>query len=91
MLCSFIYMYMFSLFSLMLIRKHIFLCLLSLEFMVISLLLMMINYLLFFTNGFYLIVLIMVFFVCEGVLGLSVLVSMIRCYGNDYLSSMMLW
>lgn len=33
----------------------------------------------------------MVFFVCEGVLGLRVLVRIIRCYGNDYLNSMFLW
>nr|YP_010278725.1 NADH dehydrogenase subunit 4L [Changbaninus pleiospicules]UKE80322.1 NADH dehydrogenase subunit 4L [Changbaninus pleiospicules] len=87
----FMYMYMMSLFSLLMIRKHIFLCLLSLEFIVVSLLMMYMYYFLFFTSGFYLMVIMMVFFVCEGVLGLSVLVSMIRCFGNDYLNSMNLW
>nr|YP_010272390.1 NADH dehydrogenase subunit 4L [Phlogothamnus polymaculatus]UKE80387.1 NADH dehydrogenase subunit 4L [Phlogothamnus polymaculatus] len=91
MLYSFIYMYMLSLVSLLIIRKHIFLCLLSLEFVVVSLLMMYMYYYLFFSMGFYIMIVMMVFFVCEGVLGLSVLVSMIRCYGNDYLSSMMLW
>nr|ATD12225.1 NADH dehydrogenase subunit 4L [Dryadomorpha sp. EMHAU-2015-Zz060407] len=87
----FIYMYIMSLFSLMIIRSHIFLCLLSLEFVVISLLMTLFYYLLFFNYGFYLMVMMMIFFVCEGVLGLSVLVSLIRCYGNDYLNSMSLW
>nr|ATC73068.1 NADH dehydrogenase subunit 4L [Psammotettix sp. EMHAU-2015-Zz060503] len=87
----FMLMYLFSLLSLMLLRKHIFLCLLSLEFMVISLLLMLMSYLMCFSYGYYMIVMFMVFFVCEGVLGLSVLVSMIRCFGNDYSSSLSLW
>nr|YP_010272377.1 NADH dehydrogenase subunit 4L [Mimotettix multispinosus]UKE80374.1 NADH dehydrogenase subunit 4L [Mimotettix multispinosus] len=87
----FMYMYMLSLFSLLMIRKHIFLCLLSLEFVVVSLLMMFMYYFMFFLSSFYLMLIMMVFFVCEGVLGLSVLVSMIRCYGNDYINSMSLW
>nr|ATD53008.1 NADH dehydrogenase subunit 4L [Psammotettix sp. EMHAU-2015-Zz053036] len=84
------YMYMLSLFSLLTIRKHIFLCLLSLEFIVISLLMMLMHFVMF-TLSMYFMVILMVFFVCEGVLGLSVMVSMIRCYGNDYLNSFNLW
>nr|YP_009175387.1 NADH dehydrogenase subunit 4L [Drabescoides nuchalis]ALF99739.1 NADH dehydrogenase subunit 4L [Drabescoides nuchalis] len=91
MIYLFVYMYMMSLFSLIMIRKHIFLSLLSLEFVVVSLLMVMVNYLLFFSHGFYFMVMMMVFFVCEGVLGLSVLVSMIRCHSNDYLNSFSLW
>lgn len=33
----------------------------------------------------------MVFFVCEGVLGLRVLVRIIRFIGNDYVSSVISW
>nr|YP_010272364.1 NADH dehydrogenase subunit 4L [Phlogotettix cyclops]UKE80361.1 NADH dehydrogenase subunit 4L [Phlogotettix cyclops] len=91
MFYTFSLMYMFSLFSFFLIRKHIFLCLLSLEFIVVSLLMMYMYYYMFYMSGFYILILMMVFFVCEGVLGLSILVSMIRCYGNDYLNSMSLW
>lgn len=87
----FIYMYIISLFSLLVIRKHIFLCLLSLEFIIVSLLLIyMYNYLLY-INGIYLIVFMIVFFVCEGVLGLRVLVRIIRCFRNDYVNSIRLW
>nr|YP_009917441.1 NADH dehydrogenase subunit 4L [Roxasellana stellata]QLJ57891.1 NADH dehydrogenase subunit 4L [Roxasellana stellata] len=91
MFYMFMYMYIMSLFSLMLIRKHIFLCLLSLEFVVVSLLLMLMYYFCLFFSSLYIMVILMVFFVCEGVLGLSVMVSMIRCYGNDYLNSLSLW
>nr|WRK21514.1 NADH dehydrogenase subunit 4L [Selenocephalus sp.] len=91
MFYTFIYMYMFSLISFMIIRKHIFLCLLSLEFIIISLLMMYMYSFIFFSYGFYMLIIMMVFFVCEGVLGLSILVSIIRCYGNDYLNSMSLW
>nr|YP_009136192.1 NADH dehydrogenase subunit 4L [Nephotettix cincticeps]AKC91098.1 NADH dehydrogenase subunit 4L [Nephotettix cincticeps] len=87
----FMYMYMFSLISLLVIRKHIFLCLISLEFIVISILMMIMYYSLMYLSSYYLMVIAMVFFVCEGVLGLSVLVNMIRCYSNDYLNSMILW
>nr|YP_010924958.1 NADH dehydrogenase subunit 4L [Chanohirata theae]WKB17936.1 NADH dehydrogenase subunit 4L [Chanohirata theae] len=80
-----------SIVSLILVRKHIFMCLLSLEFIVISLLVMYMYYFLMFISGLYLMVLMMVFFVCEGVLGLSVLVNMIRLVGNDYVSSSFLW
>ncbi|YP_009370131.1 NADH dehydrogenase subunit 4L (mitochondrion) [Macrosteles quadrilineatus] len=88
---GFVYMYMFSLLSLLIIRNHMFLCLLSLEFIVVSLMLMFLYYLMFYSYGIYLLIICMVFFVCEGVLGLSVLVSMIRCYGNDYMNSLSLW
>nr|QVV96018.1 NADH dehydrogenase subunit 4L [Coridius brunneus] len=69
-------------------RKHLLLSLLSLEFMVIAvyftlfLFLMVLNYEMYFS------ILFLVFSVCEGALGLSVLVSLIRLKGNDYLSSM---
>nr|YP_010757435.1 NADH dehydrogenase subunit 4L [Leofa pulchella]WEU77778.1 NADH dehydrogenase subunit 4L [Leofa pulchella] len=85
------YLYFSSLMSLLIIRKHVFMCLISLEFIVISLLMISVYYLLMFSSSYYIMILMMVFFVCEGVLGLSVLVSLIRCYGNDYLTSMFLW
>nr|YP_010610846.1 NADH dehydrogenase subunit 4L [Erragonalia choui]WAP91667.1 NADH dehydrogenase subunit 4L [Erragonalia choui] len=88
----FMHMFCFSILSLIFIRKHLLLCLLSLEFIVLSLLfLIMIYCLMFYLNNFYLYIFMMTFFVCEGVLGLSVLVSMIRFHGNDYINSLFLW
>nr|YP_009162041.1 NADH dehydrogenase subunit 4L [Apteroperla tikumana]AKS28891.1 NADH dehydrogenase subunit 4L [Apteroperla tikumana] len=68
-------------------RKHLLLTLLSLEFIVLGLFLItfiylnMMNYELFFSMVF------LTFSVCEGALGLSILVSMIRTHGNDYFQS----
>nr|YP_009994718.1 NADH dehydrogenase subunit 4L [Zyginella minuta]QNP08956.1 NADH dehydrogenase subunit 4L [Zyginella minuta] len=87
----FFYLFFSGLFCLILIRKHILLCLISLEFIVISLLLMIIYYCLMFNFSFYLYLIMMTFYVCEGVLGLSLLVYMIRNHGNDYLNSILLW
>nr|YP_009732584.1 NADH dehydrogenase subunit 4L [Idiocerus salicis]QHS71303.1 NADH dehydrogenase subunit 4L [Idiocerus salicis]WEP24858.1 NADH dehydrogenase subunit 4L [Idiocerus sp.] len=86
-----IYLFMFSLLSLVLIRKHILLCLLSLEFIILSLLYLILIYCLLFKYSMYIYLFFMTFYVCEGVLGLSVLVCMIRSHGNDYLNSMFLW
>nr|YP_010999381.1 NADH dehydrogenase subunit 4L [Arma koreana]WPM93266.1 NADH dehydrogenase subunit 4L [Arma koreana] len=86
------YILMFNLFSGVIVfcstRKHLLLSLLSLEYMVLmvffSLFLVMYNfgYELYFTLMF------LVFTVCEGALGLSILVSLVRNQGNDYLLSM---
>nr|YP_010528184.1 NADH dehydrogenase subunit 4L [Aelia fieberi]UXW64338.1 NADH dehydrogenase subunit 4L [Aelia fieberi] len=71
-------------------RKHLLLSLLSLEFMVLwvffLLFLMLMNY----GHELYFSLFFLVFTVCEGALGLSILVSLVRSQGNDYLSSMSL-
>nr|YP_010743027.1 NADH dehydrogenase subunit 4L [Anagonalia emeiensis]WEU75308.1 NADH dehydrogenase subunit 4L [Anagonalia emeiensis] len=91
-LLFFYYMFIFSVFSLIFVRKHLLLCLLSLEFLVLSLLyIIMIYCLMFYLNNFYLYIYLMTFYVCEGVLGLGILVGMIRFHGNDYLDSLFLW
>ncbi|YP_009050563.1 NADH dehydrogenase subunit 4L (mitochondrion) [Zootermopsis nevadensis] len=68
-------------------RKHLLITLLSLEFMVLSLFVLMYYYLCGFNYEFYFVIVFLVFSVCEGSLGLSILVSMIRSYGNDYYRS----
>nr|YP_010478193.1 NADH dehydrogenase subunit 4L [Nesophrosyne sp. 295 GMB-2012]UVI59637.1 NADH dehydrogenase subunit 4L [Nesophrosyne sp. 295 GMB-2012] len=90
MMILFIYMYTMSIFSLLLVRKHIFLCLLSLEYVVLSLLMVYMYYFIY-TGSFYMLIVMMVFFVCEGVLGLSILVSLIRCHGNDFTMTFSMW
>nr|YP_010583061.1 NADH dehydrogenase subunit 4L [Eurhadina exclamationis]UGN61507.1 NADH dehydrogenase subunit 4L [Eurhadina exclamationis] len=86
-----LYMFFMGLFSLILIRKHILLCLISLEFVVLSLLLLIMTFCLMMNYSFYLYLIMMTFYVCEAVLGLSILVYLIRCHGNDFLMSMFLW
>nr|WEL32851.1 NADH dehydrogenase subunit 4L [Sinomastax longicornea] len=68
-------------------RKHLMFVLLSLEYIVVSLFLMIVLYLLFFNSELYFAIIFMVMSVCEGVLGLSILVSMIRSHGNDFFNS----
>nr|UEE83294.1 NADH dehydrogenase subunit 4L [Petalocephala eurglobata] len=85
------YMYMSSLTSITMMRKHTLMSLLSLEFMMMSLLMNMSLYCLIMKYSMYLLMFIMTLLVCEGVLGLGILVNMIRCQGNDFMNSMLSW
>nr|UFZ12913.1 NADH dehydrogenase subunit 4L [Platyneuromus soror] len=68
-------------------RKHLLLMLLSLEFIVISLFMSLMLILSKFSYESYFSMFFLVFSVCEGALGLGILVSMIRSHGNDYFNS----
>nr|URX53976.1 NADH dehydrogenase subunit 4L [Marginitermes hubbardi] len=68
-------------------RKHLLATLLSLEFMVLVLFAVIYFYLCIYDYELYFVMVFLVFSVCEGSLGLSVLVSMIRGFGNDYFQS----
>nr|YP_009472904.1 NADH dehydrogenase subunit 4L [Aphelocheirus jendeki]AST10108.1 NADH dehydrogenase subunit 4L [Aphelocheirus jendeki] len=68
------------------VRKHLLLTLLSLEFLVLVLFISFFNYLMMFNYENYFGLIFLTFSVCEGALGLSILVSLIRCHGNDNVS-----
>nr|AVN68135.1 NADH dehydrogenase subunit 4L [Protagonista lugubris] len=68
-------------------RKHLLVTLLSLEFIVLVLFLLLYMYLSGFNYELFFSMTFLTFSVCEGALGLSILVSMIRSYGNDYFQS----
>nr|YP_006503918.1 NADH dehydrogenase subunit 4L [Microhodotermes viator]AFM92418.1 NADH dehydrogenase subunit 4L [Microhodotermes viator] len=68
-------------------RKHLLIVLLGLEFMALVLFLFIYYYLCGYNYEFYFVIIFLVFSVCEGSLGLSILVSMIRSCGNDYYQS----
>nr|YP_010271101.1 NADH dehydrogenase subunit 4L [Neptis obscurior]UJY98870.1 NADH dehydrogenase subunit 4L [Neptis obscurior] len=68
-------------------HKHLLIILMSLEFMVLSIFFLMMMYLMMIEYNMYMLMVFLVFSVCEGVLGLSILVSMIRTHGNDYFHS----
>nr|QNJ60013.1 NADH dehydrogenase subunit 4L [Acrolophitus hirtipes] len=91
-------MFMFSIFTSLLIyfagvyifsskRKHLLMVLLSLEYIVLSLFMMIVIFLVEFDYDYFFPVIFLVFSVCEGALGLSILVSMIRSHGNDFFNS----
>nr|YP_010116696.1 NADH dehydrogenase subunit 4L [Iotaphora admirabilis]QPL16804.1 NADH dehydrogenase subunit 4L [Iotaphora admirabilis] len=67
--------------------KHLLIILLSLEFMVLSVFFLLLFYLLMLNYELYMLMVFLVFSVCEGALGLSILVSLIRTHGNDYFKS----
>nr|YP_009434371.1 NADH dehydrogenase subunit 4L [Athetis lepigone]ATE89027.1 NADH dehydrogenase subunit 4L [Athetis lepigone]ATE89040.1 NADH dehydrogenase subunit 4L [Athetis lepigone]ATE89053.1 NADH dehydrogenase subunit 4L [Athetis lepigone]ATE89066.1 NADH dehydrogenase subunit 4L [Athetis lepigone]ATE89079.1 NADH dehydrogenase subunit 4L [Athetis lepigone] len=68
-------------------HKHLLIILLSLEFIVLSIFFFLLIYLMCFDFELYMLMVFLVFSVCEGALGLSILVSMIRTHGNDYFQS----
>nr|BCD58794.1 NADH dehydrogenase subunit 4L [Neope goschkevitschii] len=68
-------------------HKHLLIVLMSLEFIVLSIFFAMMLYLSMIEYNMYMLMVFLVFSVCEGALGLSILVSMIRTHGNDYFQS----
>lgn len=68
-------------------RKHLLIILLSLEFIVLSLFLLIFIYLKLYNYEIYFTIIFLTFSVCEGALGLSILVSIIRTHGNNYFQS----
>nr|WIL79857.1 NADH dehydrogenase subunit 4L [Tillus nitidus] len=73
-------------------RKHLLLMLLSLEFLVLSLFLGMFFMYSMYDYESYFSLIFISFSVCEGALGLSLLVFMIRTHGNDYFQTFsILW
>uniref|UniRef100_UPI0031F393CC NADH dehydrogenase subunit 4L n=1 Tax=Calliptamus coelesyriensis TaxID=2866264 RepID=UPI0031F393CC len=91
-------MFMFSIFTSLLVyfagvyvfsskRNHLLMVLLSLEYIVLSLFMLIIIFLVEFDYDYFFPVIFLVFSVCEGALGLSILVSMIRSHGNDFFNS----
>nr|QEM01937.1 NADH dehydrogenase subunit 4L [Abscondita chinensis] len=88
----FIFMYFVGLIVMCLKCSHLLLMLLTLEFIVLSLFFGLVIFILTFMYESYFLMIFLSFSVCEGALGLSILVSMVRMYGNDYFNSFnILW
>nr|YP_009328104.1 NADH dehydrogenase subunit 4L [Trigonidium sjostedti]APD14951.1 NADH dehydrogenase subunit 4L [Trigonidium sjostedti] len=68
-------------------RKYLLISLLSLEYMMLSVFLMLVFYLTMMMFQMYFLLIFLVFVVCEGALGLSVLVNIVRSFGNNYFQS----
>nr|AXS66127.1 NADH dehydrogenase subunit 4L [Chrysomeloidea sp. 8 KM-2017] len=74
--------------SFVIFRKHFLMMLLSLEFLVLALYLAIFGYFSFYLYEQFFGLIYLTMSVCEGSLGLALLVMMIRGYGNDYILSM---
>lgn len=81
------YLFFLGVISFVLIRKHLLSTLLSLEFIVLSLFFILLFFLNIQNYEIYFSIFFLVFSVCEGALGISLIVSMIRTHGNDYFNS----
>lgn len=81
-------MFFRGLFTFSFTHKHLLLALFRLEFLVLIVFLGLFNLFIIYGVDFYFVLLFLVFSVCEGALGLGVLVNMIRRHGNDLLSSL---
>nr|QNV11712.1 NADH dehydrogenase subunit 4L [Suillia notata] len=68
-------------------RKHLLSMLLILEYIVLGLFFLLFIFLNLMELSSYFSMMFLTFSVCEGALGLSILVSMIRTHGNDYFQS----
>nr|YP_001936615.1 NADH dehydrogenase subunit 4L [Eremobates cf. palpisetulosus SEM-2008]ACA49843.1 NADH dehydrogenase subunit 4L [Eremobates cf. palpisetulosus SEM-2008] len=80
----------FGLFSFLSNRKHLLSMLLSLEYMVLSMFYLLSFVLVGYFDEDYMLLFYLTVVVCEGVLGLSLMISMSRVLGGDYFSSMSL-
>lgn len=69
-------------------QKHLLSILLRLEFIVLSLFICIIIFFNLFLYENYFSIIFLVFRVCEGALGLSILISLVRTHGNDYFQSL---
>nr|YP_009500788.1 NADH dehydrogenase subunit 4L [Popillia japonica]AXA13800.1 NADH dehydrogenase subunit 4L [Popillia japonica] len=85
-------MYFTGLVSFCIKRKHLLLMLLSLEYIILGLYFNLYLFLMYFNFEFYFGMVFLTMSVCEGALGLSLLVSMMRTHGNDYFQTFnVLW
>lgn len=67
--------------------KHLLIVLLRLEFIVLRIFFFILLLFRIIEYDIYILIVFLVFSVCEGALGLSILVSIIRTHGNDYFQS----
>lgn len=82
-----LYLYFIGVLAFISSRKHLLSILLSLEFIVLSLYFFLFLYLNIFDFELYFSILFLTFRVCEGALGIGILVSIIRTHGNDYFNT----
>nr|YP_011017554.1 NADH dehydrogenase subunit 4L [Himaloaesalus gaoligongshanus]QCU46388.1 NADH dehydrogenase subunit 4L [Himaloaesalus gaoligongshanus]WQF69243.1 NADH dehydrogenase subunit 4L [Himaloaesalus gaoligongshanus] len=84
--------YLMGLMSFCLKRKHLLLMLLSLEVVVLGLYFFLYFFLIFFDYEFFFCMIFLTMSVCEGVVGLSILISLVRTHSGDYFQSLnVLW
>lgn len=82
-----LYLFFIGVTSFVIARKHLLSRLLRLEFIVLSLFFILVIFLNIINFEIYFRIIFLTFRVCEGALGIAILVSLIRTHGNDYFNS----
>nr|AGN73955.1 NADH dehydrogenase subunit 4L [Pterocomma pilosum]AGW80609.1 NADH dehydrogenase subunit 4L [Pterocomma pilosum] len=70
--------------------NHLLMMLLGLEYLLLILSLLFLLNLMIFIKQYILLMVFFIFCISESVLGLTILILMVRMYGNDYLKSLMI-
>nr|YP_009059151.1 NADH dehydrogenase subunit 4L [Cervaphis quercus]AGQ46313.1 NADH dehydrogenase subunit 4L [Cervaphis quercus] len=70
--------------------NHLLMMLLGLEFLLLILFLLFLINMMMFIKQYILLFIFLIFCISESVLGLTILILMVRFYGNDYLKSLMI-
>nr|UZH32930.1 NADH dehydrogenase subunit 4L [Aphis spiraecola] len=70
--------------------NHLLMMLLGLEYLLLILSLLFLINLMMFIKQYFLLLIFFIFCISESVLGLTILILMVRMYGNDYLKSLMI-
>nr|WOW99148.1 NADH dehydrogenase subunit 4L [Tropiduchidae sp. 1 WQW-2023a] len=83
--------FFFCLVGILFVRSHFLLMLLLLEFLLVSLFLIIYVYLLSFSYDYYFLIIFLVMGVCDGVLGLSLIVFLMRKSNSDYVDSVSIY
>lgn len=87
-----IYIFILRIIRFALNRKHLLTILLRIEFVILVLFISIYIYILNFNYEFYFVLIFLTIRVCERAIGLSLIVAIIRSYGNDYFNSLnILW
>nr|YP_010126145.1 NADH dehydrogenase subunit 4L [Lycorma meliae]QPN53398.1 NADH dehydrogenase subunit 4L [Lycorma meliae] len=90
MMIMYFFGYFFSLIIFLFVRSHFLLCLLGLEYLLLYSFFFIFGFMGYFDFDYYFLIIYLVFGVCDGVLGLSLLVFLIRNSSSDYLDSLTL-
>lgn len=83
-----IYILFFSCFIFSFYYKHLLLTIIRLEFIIISVFFNIFIILIILERNLYLIIIFLTIGVCERALGLSLIILIVRFYGNDYINSL---
>nr|YP_010744971.1 NADH dehydrogenase subunit 4L [Trioza frangulae]WET58371.1 NADH dehydrogenase subunit 4L [Trioza frangulae] len=88
---SCLFMFYFGMIMFFMKKKHILMMLMSLEFLSLTMLLLLLNFLVNFMYDLNILVYFIIIMVCEAVMGLCLVTLMVRTHGSDYSKSSLIY